>query len=1398
MSFTKNLKLKKLQIFFLKFVIVRSLIETSLKQFILDFSNRNFIVLGAFLLPVTFYFHFLDNTKYKKITSLIEQNIPGTLISSNKVSWETFQKTHYFPLSSLSLEDTKTQTQFTRPSPFEQKIFQDSIQTVDYWGDFLTLELTQSWKSYQKQFFFGLKSPSNRNRPILSKPMIFAARDNINSPFYTCVIDKVSPTIKPTFQLNPNKKIFYNLDEFPLKLQHVCNQATTFKNSGDNGKENIKTLEFCKETKPDQDRVLASNTYFQTFSKTQISNSSLLGVKAQPINQDNNVSFSTISNSNGFGSSLQFQLKLRNLEQQFQNLFYTKSFLFPKTFLNSISTITSLSPSLVGTKYMSVAADQILYFAVKAQDLGTTQNSKAPIGNLVFLPVRKMSGFIYPDMNIQDLFEFTYQNNYCLKFPNLKFFTETNVHDKSKVYFGSHFSYPTEYMESKPQPVNLKLKYYPGKFEGLDGTINYSGPIVIPKLNSNYSAYNWLKVRENLQSILDKNDPRQINNTKFFGGSFFDSFNGSQNNQLGLAKAQNVQFHNQLAKRKELSGERETFIQPMQSKQEYVVPYFNSQEWQLWLANLTSGSLSKNPYIQSFPIRQMSSLTNNNVNSLFDRIDYQNPSQIFKTLFNHKQQAQQKIIFHEQPFIQSAISSDLTRKNYANVAYLKRINQYKLVMDDQNPLQNNIGKLSNSTQFNSFSKRETWEPIHSNSWLVISQYGFAIFVLYVLRQFALSYGRELVSYLIDLFSSLGIFDASFKDELISEDSRYRIIKNPKPRFQNIAGIETIFAQLSEIVWFLRNSKRFFDNGQKLPKGLLLVGPPGTGKTLLVQALAGEAQVPIFLQPAGAFNNTESLGAQRLQKLFEKAKQLAPCIIFFDEIDSIGQRRSHIIQNPAGSDSLFAIVSNTLTNIKTQQHLSSAIPFQSTQINSPHDLNQKPDGNGSLSTSPQVQQTPDQLSLLMQLLIELDGLQSSKQIIVIGATNRVDVLDPALIRPGRFDKILQLGLPKKQKRIQICQLYAKILGTSSKVYWEYIGNKTFGLSGADLATIMNQSAIDAIMNGTKHTMQTIELAINKITGDSSESYLVDQFALKCRTDGIQDTLIPRLAYHSTGSTLAKVFLPEFQTPISCSLFPKPKNARYKKVVNEFLSTQLRLSRRHELEAQVLALYAGKICEFLYFKNGLKTPNSHFLHSDFASEDLVKATNLIYQLVDSWHLYSHRFMAEKLLNFSTSQNSIELLDSKTEEFLSSLSDGVEVQSTPIELVKYYNFQNWAGKSWWQIQVTNEESSPSLVYANWYRIYLKNPDETMDNDEWVVPDKYYHNNETYFLTKTTHFNDLSKNKRDLLYHALLTNVIHKTFNLFYQSNEFIDFFTTFLIKNQYLRRFEIEHLYNQFFRV
>lgn len=1451
MSFTKNLKLKKVQIIFLKFIILRSLIETSLRQFIMNFSNRNFMVLGAFLLPVMFYINFVENSQYKTIMSLIEQNIPGTLLSSNRISWETFQKTHYLPTAnrmpeklfnvkqSLNPTSTSRSKNLSREASrlLGQQIFQYSINSIDYWGDLLTFEFTKKWKSYKNQYFLGFKA-SNADKLVKNlapQSLLFTSRDNTNSPFYACVLPSL-PDIKQDSK-NTYQRSYYQLDEFPFKLQNIC-QIKTVNTLEPNSTLAISQGFVLNQTSP----TLSSKTKLakplSNFSPFLDSKGSFIGIRnntaATPDRNRNVTSFNNQSSS--FQNAIQFQTRLNNLENQFKNLFYRTGYIFPKEIFSQLYSLSSSGAKPLGSKFMATASNQILAFI---EDHNTLQQLSLPLseqkslifesGNLkpnTVLQPRKMSSFSYPDMNTRDLMELNRQNNYCATWPVFGLFSKQNISEKVKVYLGSHFTHPVEYSDNKPQPIALKLKYYPAKFEGLDGNVNYLGPVIVMDSTGNdydssgssgsgsggrYQALNWFKVRKNLQALFDSNDPRQLTQSHFFGNSFFNSFEGNAITDSKFKVAQNNQFYKQLIKRKDLSSERESFIQLVDVQSEYAVPYLTAQEWHAWLlSNKKNHSVStKVPYIQSFPIRQISFVTNTNVNNLFDSLDYQNPAKGFTGLLGKPSVFNtSKISFHEYPFTQSAISADLIRKNYVNVSYFKRINQYQWLadIDNTNWFKSTSSSFYNSVQLNSFAKLETWEPLHSNSWLVVSQYAFAIFILYLLRQFALSYGRELVSYLIDLFSSLGIFDASFKDDLISENSRYRIINKPKTRFQNIAGIEQIFSQLSEVVWFLRNSKRFLDNGQNLPKGILLVGPPGTGKTLLVQAIAGEAQIPIFLQPAGAFNNAESLGAQRLQKLFEKSKQLAPCIIFFDEIDSIGQRRSHIIQNPAGSDSLFAIVSSNGNNGPQTREMSqrNAVPFTSKNLSSVKQaqLNETNQLNSSLqsNSSSQQQQNPDQLSLLMQLLIELDGLQSTKKVIVIGATNRVDVLDPALIRPGRFDKILQLGLPKKLKRIQICQLYAQILGTESKIYWEYIGNKTFGLSGADLATIMNQSSIDAILNDTKHTMQTIEVAIEKICGDSSESHLTKQLtSILYNDDPIQSnqSLIPvvRFGYYQAGATVMKLLLPEFQTPISCALFPTHENARYKKVANDFLTAQLQIARRHELRAQVMALYSGKLCEFLYFRKNLYGSNSHSLHSDFASEDLSKATNLIYQLVDKWYLYSHNFLAEKLLNFSSNQNQMEILDLKTEDFLSTVSENIEIQTVPIELMKYYNFQHWAGKSWWQIQVTKEESATNSVYANWYRIYLKNPDETLGNDEWVVPDKYYHTNETYFLTKTTHFMDLYLNKRDILYQTLLRSVLDETFTRFYNSTEFIDFFATVLIKNQYLRRFEIDYLYNQF---
>ena len=1393
-NLTKNLHLKKIQIFFLKFQIIFSIIETSFRQYILEFTNNKWLLFVALTLPITFSYQFLDGIKYKKILSLLEQNLPGTLLASNTISWETFQKTQSLPLldTTIQVKDNKTKKQFQTNYFYEQKFYQQVVKSIDYWGDFITFEFFKNWTSYNHNYLSGSLYQTNDSL----KPLLFSARENINSPFYFCQVlsKQQNLMVQNSFQ-----KKYYQLDEFPKKLENIFDSQLLTKTL------NISTAQLpSSKISTEQNNNVTDYIFSKSinFDNQFIGIQTLNNLRLDNLNDLEGVQ--EVPNSPIFQTFLNVNSEISVLKSKLDQLFYQKGYFVPKNlFITNNNRTLSFSEIHSLRKYTGVAAHQILDLLQKEKNGNVSDllNDEYLFTNSIFM-TRLMSGFSFPDLGLKDLVSLNRQNTYALNFPVFQFFTESDVSTKLKIYLGSHFSYPIQYSNSKPDPIRLNLKYYAAKFDANDSATQYSGPAILPTngKESVFQSTNWFKVRQNLQSILNNQDPQQIQYLKFFGSSLSQPSDYQNLIDSANSNFQTIQinkFNKQLFKRSELTAEKDLIDPATSYFYEFVVPYLDSDEWHTWLLNQTTSDSTRLPYIQSFPLRQLSFLQTNQVNTFFDLLDYQNPTKFLHALIGDNN-LKDKLLTHEYPLSQASISSSIIRQNYATVTYLKRTNQYKFVNHETNLIQTNLSNLSNSTQLNSFLKRENWEPIHWGSWLVISQYIFAIFVINLLRQFALSYGRELVSYLIDLFSSLGIFDSSFKEDLVSENSRYRIITKPNIRFKNIAGIEQIFSQLSEIVWFLRNSKRFMDTGHNLPKGILLVGPPGTGKTLLVQAIAGEAQIPIFLQPAGAFNSTESLGAQRLQKLFEKAKQLAPCIIFFDEIDSIGKRRSHIIQNPAGTDNLFNIVSNTSWNMS--EAFSNAIPYQTTYINDPISERETLKMTSSMQSDTTEQQNSDQLSLLMQLLIELDGLQSTKKIVIIGATNRVEVLDPALIRPGRFDKILKLGLPKKNKRIQICQLYAQTLGVETKIYWEYIGNKTFGLSGADLATIMNQSSIDAILNGTKHTMQTIESAIHKIIGDSTKSTaLQEQSLTKLNQNLVFDSkyqsAIPRLAYYQVGIVLVKLVLPQFLTPITCSLFPKHENIRYKKGSNDFLTGQLQISRRNELKAQLIALYAGKISEFLYFKRTLSGLNQHQFQSDFAYTDLTKATNLIYQIVDKWYLYKQKFSSEKLFNFSINQNKSELLEDKTYSFLARLSESKELLTPPIEFAQYYHFQLWAQKSWWQIQVTTEENYTNTDYANWYRIYLKNPDEVIDNDEWVMPDQYYHNNETYFFTKTLHFNDIQLNKRDLIYQAILQGILNETFEFFNESSEFMDYMATFLIKHKYLRRFEIDYLYDQF---
>ena len=257
------------------------------------------------------------------------------------------------------------------------------------------------------------------------------------------------------------------------------------------------------------------------------------------------------------------------------------------------------------------------------------------------------------------------------------------------------------------------------------------------------------------------------------------------------------------------------------------------------------------------------------------------------------------------------------------------------------------------------------------------------------------------------------------------NSRAKLEKNEKTRFTDVAGADEEKEELSELVEFLRNPKKFVDMGAKIPRGVLLVGPPGTGKTLLARAVAGEANVPFYFISGSEFVEMfVGVGAGRVRDMFKNAKQNAPCIIFIDEIDAVGRQRG-------------------------------------TGLGGGHD---------------EREQT------LNQLLVEMDGFEGSEGVIILAATNRADVLDPALLRPGRFDRQIMVSLPDKNARAQILRVHARNKRFAPDVNFDNIAQRTPGFSGAELANVLNEAALLAVRLGHRViTLDDVDEAIDRVIG-----------------------------------------------------------------------------------------------------------------------------------------------------------------------------------------------------------------------------------------------------------------------------------------------------------------------------
>ena len=410
------------------------------------------------------------------------------------------------------------------------------------------------------------------------------------------------------------------------------------------------------------------------------------------------------------------------------------------------------------------------------------------------------------------------------------------------------------------------------------------------------------------------------------------------------------------------------------------------------------------------------------------------------------------------------------------------------------------------------------------SQLLISSFPILLLIgvwVYFMRQMQGGGGRGAMSF------------GKSKAKLLGED-------NIKITFDDVAGIEEAKQELSEVVEFLRDPRKFQRLGGKIPRGVLTVGPPGTGKTLLAKAIAGEAKVPFFTISGSDFVEMfVGVGASRVRDMFETAKKQAPCIIFIDELDAVGRHRG------AG-------------------------------LGGGHD---------------EREQT------LNQMLVEMDGFEGNEGVIVIAATNRPDVLDPALLRPGRFDRQVVVPLPDIRGREGILKVHMRKVPVSDDVDPSIIARGTPGFSGADLANLVNEAALFAAReNKRKVTMDEFEQAKDKIMMGAERRSMVMSNKEKLNT-----------AYHEAGHAIVGYIVPDHDPVHKVTIIPRGRALG----VTMYLPEEDKYSiSKEKLESNISSLYGGRLAEEMTLgPEGVTTG---------ASNDIERATEIARNMVTKWGL------------------------------------------------------------------------------------------------------------------------------------------------------------------------------------
>ena len=368
-------------------------------------------------------------------------------------------------------------------------------------------------------------------------------------------------------------------------------------------------------------------------------------------------------------------------------------------------------------------------------------------------------------------------------------------------------------------------------------------------------------------------------------------------------------------------------------------------------------------------------------------------------------------------------------------------------------------------------------------------------------------------------------------------SRARLEGNIKVKFKDVAGCDEEKEEMEEIISYLKSPEKFAKMGARIPKGILMVGPPGTGKTLLAKAVAGEADVPFYsISGADFVEMFVGVGASRVRDMFKDAKRTAPCMIFIDEIDAVGRQR----------------------------------------------------GAGLGGGNDEREQT------LNQLLVEMDGIEDNKGIVIIAATNRPDVLDPALLRPGRFDRQITVSLPDKNGRKAILEVHARNKHFAPDVDLNALAARTPGFSGADLENVLNEAAILAVRgNRNEITMEDLDEAIDRTMGGPAK-----------KSRKYSDKEKKLVATHEAGHAVVGLFLEGANIVQKVTIIPRGVAGGYNLMTPK--EDSLFLSTKKELLAQITGLLGGRVAEEIVLGE----------ISTGASNDLEKVTKIAKAMVNQY--------------------------------------------------------------------------------------------------------------------------------------------------------------------------------------